>query len=102
MKSDETFSRLNISGLILNSLLLLIDELLSFLTSLTSRERLREDFCGEGGLGARAGRAALLVLLMFAEHVPPASVQEAVQDVRGDDVRQRGRRLRLKGRLQAQ
>lgn len=69
--------------------------------SLTSRERLREDFCGEGGLGARAGRAAFLVLL-FAQHVPPASVQEAVQDVRGDDVRQRGRRLRLKGRLQAQ
>ena len=71
------------------------------MTSLTSGERLREDLCGEGGLGARACRAALLVLVL-AQHVPPAAVQEAVEDVRGDDVRQRGRRLRLKGRLQAQ
>lgn len=39
---------------------------------------------------------------MLAQHVPPAAVQEAVEDVRGDDVRQRGRRLRLEGRLQAQ
>lgn len=71
------------------------------MTSLTSGERLREDLGGEGGLGARTRRAALLVLLL-TQHVSPAAVQEAVEDVRGDDVRQRGRRLRREGRLQAQ
>lgn len=42
------------------------------------------------------------VVVLLAQHVPPAAVQEAVQDVRRDDVRQRERLLRLEGRLQAQ
>lgn len=67
--------------------------------SLTSREGLREHLGGEGRLGARARRAALLVL---AQHVPPAAVQEAVQDVGGDDVREGQRGLRPEGRLQGQ
>ena len=36
---------------------------------------------------------------MLAEHVPPPPVEEAVQDVGGDDVRQR-ERLRLEAALQ--
>lgn len=75
------------------------------LTSLTSGEGLREHLGGERGLGARARGGAVLVLqvrVLLAEHVPPAAVQEAVQDVRRDDVRQRQRLLRLEARLQAQ
>lgn len=80
-------------------------------SSLTSGEGLREHLGGERGLGARArGGAAVLVLqvmlvrvvVLLAQHVPPAAVQEAVQDVRGDDVRQGERLLRLEARLQAQ
>lgn len=77
------------------------------MTSLTSGEGLREHLCGEGGLGARARGGAVLVLqvmlvVLLAQHVPPAAVQEAVQDVRGDDVREGQRLLRLEARLQAQ
>lgn len=36
-----------------------------------------------------------LQVRLLAEHVPPAAVQEAVQDVGGDDVRERERRRRL-------
>lgn len=43
----------------------------------------------------------VLVVLLTEYVVPPAAVQEAVQDVGGDDVRQRERLLRLEG-LQAQ
>lgn len=76
--------------------------------SLTSGEGLREHLGGERGLGARARGGAVLVLqvmlvrvvLLLAQHVPPAPVQEAVQDVRGDDVREGQRRL--EARLQAQ
>lgn len=81
-------------------------------TSLTSGEGLREHLGGERGLGARArGRAVLVlqvilvrvvVVVLLAQHVPPAAVQEAVEDVRGDDVRQGERLLRLEARLQAQ
>lgn len=80
-------------------------------SSLTSGEGLREHLGGERGFGARArGGAAVLVLqvmlvrvvVLLAQHVPPAAVQEAVQDVRGDDVRQGERLLRLEARLQAQ
>lgn len=42
------------------------------------------------------------MVVLLAQHVPPAAVQEAVQDVRGDDVRQGERLLRLEARLQAQ
>lgn len=88
--------------------------------SLTSREGLRQHLCGEGGLGARAGggavlvlwmlwmlrmpvvRVLLLLLLLLGQHVPPAAVQEAVQDVGGDHVRKREWLLRPEGRLQSQ
>ena len=38
---------------------------------------------------------------MLAEHVPPPPVKETVQDVGGDDVRQR-ERLRLEGGLECE
>lgn len=79
------------------------------MTSLTSGEGLGEHLGGEGGLGARARGGAVLVLqvmlvlvVLLAQHVPPAAVQEAVQDVRRDDVREGQRLLRLEARLQAQ
>lgn len=80
------------------------------MSSLTSGEGLREHLGGERGLGARARGGAVLVLqvmrvrvvVLLAQHVPPAAVQEAVQDVRRDDVRQGERLLRLEARLQAQ
>lgn len=101
--------------LTLSSSLLLLCLLLSGVSvselygwSLTSGEGLREHLGGERGLGARARGGAVLVLqvmlvrvvLLLAQHVPPAPVQEAVQDVRGDDVREGQRRL--EARLQAQ
>ena len=43
-----------------------------------------------------------VVRRLLAQHVPPAAVQEAVQDVRGDDVREGERLLRLEGGLQSQ
>lgn len=79
------------------------------MTSLTSGEGLRQHLGGERGLGARARRCAVLLLqvvlrrvVVLAQHVSPAAVQEAVQDVRGDDVRQGQRLLRFEARLQAQ
>lgn len=87
------------------------------MTSLTSGEGLRQNLCGEGGLGAGArGRTLLvlqlmllllavvllLMLMLFTQDVSPAAVQEAVQDVRGDDVRQGERLLLLEGRLEGQ
>lgn len=85
-------------------------------TSLTSGEGLRQNLRGEGGLGAGArGRTLLvlqlmllllavvllLMLMLFTQDVSPAAVQEAVQDVRGDHVRQRPART-LKSRLEGQ
>ncbi len=64
-------------------------------SSLTSGEGLREHLGCERRLGARARGGAVLVLqvklvrvvvVLLAQHVPPAAVQEAVQDVRGDHV----------------
>lgn len=80
--------------------------------ALTSGKRLRQHLGREGGFRARARGGAVLLLqvmlgrvvrvVLLAQHVPPAAVQEAVQDVRGDDVRQGERLLRLEARLQAQ
>lgn len=65
---------------------------------LTSRKGLSQHLGGEGCLGA----AALpLLRQVFAQHVPPPAVQETVQDVRGDHVRQRAART-LKSRLESQ
>lgn len=47
----------------------------------TSGEGLSQHLGGEGGLGAGA---VPLLRQVFAQHVPPPAVQEAVQDVRGD------------------
>ena len=45
---------------------------------LTAREGLREDLCGEGGFGTDAG---LVLKQVLPEHVPPAAVQKAVEDI---------------------
>lgn len=82
------------------------------MSSLTSREGLREHLGGERSFRARARGGAVVVLqvmrvrvqvvVLLPQHVPPAAVQEAVQDVGRDDVRQRDRLLRLEARFQAQ
>lgn len=66
---------------------------------LTSSEGLSQHLGSEGGLGAAA--ALPLLRQVFAQHVPPPAVQEAVQDVRGDHVWQRAART-LKSRLESQ
>lgn len=63
---------------------------------LTSGEGLRQHFGREGGLGA-----ALLLEELLAQHVPPAAVEEAVQDVGRDHLGQ-GEPLRLQPGLQHQ
>lgn len=86
-------------------------KLLNLFCGLTSGKGLGQNLRRERGLGARAGCRTVLVLqvmrvrvvvLLLPQHVPPASVQETVQDVRGDDVREGERLLRLQARLQAQ
>lgn len=82
------------------------------MSSLTSREGLREHLGGERSFRARARGGAVLVLqvvrmrvqvvVLLPQHVPPAAIQEAMQDVRRDDVRQGERLLRLEARFQAQ
>lgn len=68
----------------------------------TSSERLGQHLGGEGGFGSAAAAAVLpLLRQVFAQHVPPPAVQEAVEDVRGDHVRQGARRT-LKSRLESQ
>lgn len=67
----------------------------------TSGERLGQHLGGEGGFGSAAAAVVPLLRQVFAQHVPPPAVQEAVQDVRGDHVRQRARRT-LKSRLESQ
>lgn len=67
----------------------------------TSGERLGQHLSGEGGFGSAAAAVLPLLRQVFAQHVPPPAVQEAVEDVRGDHVRQRARRT-LKSRLESQ
>lgn len=63
--------------------------------SLTSRKGLSQNFRREGRLRARArGSPVLEQVVVFAQHVPPPPVEEAVQNIGGDDVCQR-ERLRL-------
>lgn len=76
----------------------MIKQLTSNESTPTSSEGLSQHLGGEGGLGA----AALpLLRQVFAQHVPPPAVQETVQDVRGDHVRQSAART-LKSRLERQ
>lgn len=65
----------------------------------TSSEGLGQHLGREGGFGAAA--AVALLRQVFSQHVPPPAVQEAVQDVRGDHVRQ-GAAGALKSRLESQ
>lgn len=67
--------------------------------ALTSREGLRQDLGGEGSFGAAV--VTLLLKQLFPQDVPPAAIEEAVQDVRGDHLRQ-GQPLLLQAALQDQ
>lgn len=66
---------------------------------LTAGEGLRQDLGGEGCPGT--GVVALVLEELLSQHVAPAAVQEAVQDVGGDDLGQRQPR-RFQPRLEHQ